>query len=180
MDITLDKTVVFPDKMALLQKLPFGEATQVVTADAGWVKSPMGNKDMSGDELDKAKAEMKTDTVTILRRLDDYLCQALDPAEIDGVACLPVHVRLKGSEEFQIYYLNAATGLVHMMQSQGNHPMTQTPATVKIYVTETGNLGGFTMPKALRMTFDDEDFGVMSVKEFTANPTVDQGLFTKP
>ncbi len=180
MDITLDKTVVFPDKMALLQKLPFGEATQVVTADAGWVRSPMGNKDMSGEELTKAKEEMKNDTVTILRRLDDYLCQALDPAEIDGVACLPVHVRLKGSEDFQIYFLNAATGMVHMVQSQGSHPMTQTPATVKIYVTETGDLGGFHMPKALKMTFDDEDFGTLTVKEFQANPTVAPDTFKKP
>lgn len=179
MDITLDKTVVFPDKMALLQKLPFGEATQVVTADAGWMKGPMGNKDLTGAELAKAQEDMKSDTVAILRNLDGYLCQALAPAEVDGVACLPVHVRQKGSEDFQIYFLDAATGLVHMVQSQGNHPMTQTPATMKIYVTENGDLGGFTMPKALRMTFDDEDFGVLTVKEFTANPTIDPGLFTK-
>jgi len=139
----------------------------------------MGNKDMSSDELAEARKEMKSDTVALLCNLDGFDCQALEPAEVDGVACLPVHVKAKGGEDFQIFFLNAATGLVHMVQSQGTNPMTQTPATMKLYITETGNLGGFTMPKSLRMTFDDEDFGVLSVKEFTANPTVDPGLFKK-
>jgi zinc protease len=180
MDITLDKTVVFPDKMALLQKLPFGEATQVVTPEAGWAKSPMGNKDMSGEELTEARQEMKNEMVFILRDLGAYDCQALEPTEVEGVACQPVHVKPKGSEDFQIYFLNAATGQVHMVQSQGNNPMTGSPVTQKIYSTETGELGGFPMSTAQRWTFDDEDFCIVTVKEFQADPTVDPGLFKKP
>lgn len=179
MDITLDKTVVFPDRMAMTTKLPFGEATQVITGEAGWQKGPMGTKDMTGEELSDAKQEMSFDTVAILRDLGSFRCQALAPTEVDGVACTPVHVSRPEGDDFQIFFLNDATGLVHMVQSQGTNPMTQSPATMKVYVTETGDLGGFRMPKALRMTFDDKDFGVLTIKEFQANPAVDPGLFKK-
>ncbi len=179
MDINIEKTVVFPDRMVMVTKLPFGEQTQVVTGDAGWATGMGKTKDMSADDLEEAHRDMRSDTVALLRELDQFDCQALEPTEVDGVACQPVYVTPKGGDDYQIYFLDAKTGLVKMMQSKGTNPMTQSPTTVKVYVDGTADMAGFTMPKTMRMFFDDEEFGTIEVKDFQANPKVDKAMFTK-
>jgi len=94
------------------------------------------------------------------------------------VMCNPVHVSGVG-EDYQIFFLNAETGRVAMVQSPGVSPMTQAPVTQKVYVDDYMETAGFTMPKTLRLTYDDELFGTLTVEEFKANPKVDMGLFKK-
>jgi hypothetical protein len=119
-----------------------------------------------------------TDTVSIFKYLDKFRCQALEPAKVDGVSCNLVHVSGVG-KDYQIFYLDAHTNEVVMIQSPGISPMTQAPVTQKVYVDESMQMSGFTMPKALRLTYDDELFGTITVEEFTPNPKVDQALFVK-
>lgn len=178
LDFTIEKTVAYPDKACTVQKTPFGNMTQVLAGDAAWAVGPMGKQDLQGEDLQAAKDELMTDTVSVYRYLDRFQCQALDPADVDGIACTPVHVSGVG-EDYQIFFLDAATGKVVMIQSPGISPMTQAPVTQKVYVDEYMDQGGFTMPKVLRLTFDDELFGTLKVEEFAANPKVDMALFAK-
>lgn len=178
LEFTIEKTVVYPDKAYTIQKTPFGNMTQVLAGDACWATGPMGNKDLQGEDLQAAKDELMTDTVSVFKYLDRFRCQALDPAQVDGVSCNPVHVSGVG-KDYQIFFLDARTNEVVMIQSPGTSPMTQAPVTQKVYVDESMQTGGFNMPKTLRLTYDDELFGTISVEEFTANPKVDQTLFVK-
>ena len=149
-----------------------------LAGDKGWATGPMGNKDMEADDLQSARDEMLTDTIGVFRNLDKFQCQALDPTKVEGVMCNPVHVSGVG-EDYQIFFLNAETGRVAMVQSPGVSPMTQAPVTQKVYVDDYMETAGFTMPKTLRLTYDDELFGTLTVEEFKANPKVDMGLFKK-
>ena len=178
LDFTIEKTVVYPDKAYTIQKTPFGNMTQVLAGDACWATGPMGNKDLQGEDLQAAKDELMTDTVSIFRYLDKFRCQALEPAKVDGVSCNLVHVSGVG-KDYQIFYLDAHTNEVVMIQSPGISPMTQAPVTQKVYVDESMQMNGFTMPKAMRLTYDDELFGTITVEEFTPNPKIDQVLFVK-
>jgi len=178
LNFTIEKTVVYPDKSYTVQKTPFGTMTSVLAGDKGWATGPMGNKDMEADDLQSARDEMLTDTIGVFRNLDKFQCQALDPTKVEGVMCNPVHVSGVG-EDYQIFFLNAETGRVAMVQSPGVSPMTQAPVTQKVYVDDYMETAGFTMPKTLRLTYDDELFGTLTVEEFKANPKVDMGLFKK-
>ncbi len=178
LNFTIEKTVVFPDKSYTLQKTPFGLMTSVLAGDTGWATGPMGNKDFEAKELQAAKDEMINDTVGVFKHLDKFQCQALAPAKVDGIACNPVYVTGVG-EDYQIFFLNAADHRVVMIQSPGVSPMTQAPVTQKVYVDDYMQAEGFTMPKSLRLTYDDELFGTITVEEFQANPKVDMGLFKK-
>jgi len=181
LDINLDKVVVFPDRLHMVTKLPFGEQTQVVTADGGWAKGMSGLQDMSGEQLEDARAQLKMDMLAILRNLDGYRCQALEPTDVDGVACNPVYVTREGEDDdFQLYFLDAATGLVYMQQAQGNNPMTGAPATMRVYVDEHATMDGVQMPSQQRMFYDDEKFADIALKTFEANPEVDAAIFEKP
>jgi hypothetical protein len=161
-----------------VQKTPFGNMKSVVTADGGWSESPMGNQDLEGEDLEKAQEELKTDMVAIMRDLDGLACQALAPAEVDGVPTNPVHVSGVG-DSYQIIFLGAEDNLVKMVQTPSTSPMTGAPVTMKVYVDEYQETDGFTMPKKIRITYDDEEFGIGTVESFVANPDVDMALFSK-
>lgn len=180
MDLTFttEKSVVFPDKVHTSVKTPFGNQTVVVAGDTGWSISPMGNKDMEGEQLEAAKEELKTDVVGVFRNLDDLTCQALEPTKVEGVMCHPVHVSGIG-DSYTIFFLNAADHNVVMMQSPGNSPMTGAPVTQKVYVDEYHDLNGYHMPKKIRLMYDDELFGSGTILDFQANPEVDMALFQK-
>ena len=178
MTFTTEKTVVFPDKSHTLIKTPFGNQTMVIAGDEGWAESPMGNRDIEGEDLAKAKEEMRTDVVGILRGLDDLTCQALEPRDVDGVPCVPVYVTGFG-DGYQIFYLHAQDKTVVMMQQPGVSPMTQAPVTQKVYVDEYAEMGGLQMPKKMRLTYDDELFGTATVEEYVVDPQVDMALFSR-
>jgi predicted Zn-dependent peptidase len=179
MQFTMQKTVVFPDHLYLVTKTPFGEATQVVAGDKGWATGPMGNKDLTGDELQSARDEITDDMVAMLRELDDFQCQALDPVEVQGVACVPVNVTRADDDEYHLIFVDEESGLVRMIQSPGQSPVTGAPVTMKVYVEEYQELGGFRMPRALKIMHDDEEFATATVLDFQANPSVKPGLFEK-
>jgi len=180
MDLTFttEKTVQYPDKSYPLTKTPFGNQEMALDGDSAWASGMQGMRDLEGDELTEAQDELKTDTIGVFRNLDQLQYQALQPTKVDGVMCNPVHVSGIG-DSYQIFFLNAESNLVHMVQSPGQSPMTGAPVTQKIYVDEYQELDGFTMPKSIRMTYDDDPFATGTVEEFKANPKVDGKIFQK-
>jgi len=178
MTFTIEKTVVYPDKIHTVQKTPFGTMKSVVAGDSGWSESPMGNKDMEAAELAAAKEELQTDTMGIMRNMDDFTFQALEPRSIEGRACNPVYVTGVG-DDYRIMFLDATTNQVVMVQQPGQSPVTGAPVTQKVYVDEYQEVGGLVMPKTLRITYDDELFGSGTVESFAVDPEVDMGLFSK-
>jgi hypothetical protein len=175
---TIEKQVVYPDKSHTLQKTPFGNMTSVIAGDSGWSTGPGGNTDMEGDDLASAKEEMQTDMLGMLRNLDAWTFQALDPQEVEGKMCNPVYATGVG-DDFRIIYINAESNQVVMVEQPGTSPMTQAPVTQKVYIDEYMEADGFTMPKKMRITYDDELFGTGTVESFKVNVDVDEGLFTK-
>ncbi len=175
---TTHKTTQYPDKVHSLTKTPFGDQEKAVDGNKGWASGMQGLKDLEGEDLQEAKEEMQTDTIGIFRNLDGFQCQALKPTKVDGVMCNPVHVSGIG-DSYQIFFLDAATNLVKMVQSPGQSPMTGAPVTQKIIVDEYQDMDGFNLPKIIRLTYDDEPFATGTVKEFKANAKVDAGLFKK-
>ena len=128
--------------------------------------------------LEKAQEELQSDMVAIMRNAGDLQCQALAPQNVGDVSCNPVHVSGIG-DSYQIIFLNAADGRVVMVQQPSVSPMTGAPVTMKVYINEYMETDGFTMPKKLRIDYDDEEFGVGTVETFQANPEVDMSIFTK-
>jgi len=175
---TTHKTVQYPNKVHTLTKTPFGNQEMAISGDSGWANGMQGLKDIEGEDLQAAKEELKTDTIGIFRNLGSLQCQALKPTKVDGVMSKTVHVSGIG-DSYQIFFLDAETSLVKMVQSPGQSPMTGAPVTQKVFVDEYQDIDGFNLPKTIRMTYDDEPFATGTVTEFKANPKVDAGLFKK-
>ena len=178
MDFTTEQTVVFPDRSHTMIKTPFGNQSIVVAGDKGWSTSPMGSKDLEGDELAHSRDEINTSALGIFKNLEQLTCQALTDQEVEGVACHPVHVTGIGSD-YQIFFLWAADSRVFMIQSPGTSPMTGAPVTQKIYIDDYLEVDGYIVSKKIRLYFDDELFGEGITEEFKANTQVDGSLFVQ-
>jgi hypothetical protein len=178
MTFTIEKQVVYPDKVHTVQKTPFGNMTSVVAGDVGWANGPMGAKDLEGEDLAEAKEEVHTDMIGMLRNPGAWTFQALEPREVEGKMCNPVFATGVG-EDYRIIYLDPESNQAVMVEQPGMSPMTQAPVVQKVYIDDFMETGGFTLPKTLRITYDDELFGTATVESFEANADVDMGLFTK-
>jgi predicted Zn-dependent peptidase len=178
MTFTIEKTVVYPDKVHTVQKTPFGNMTSVVAGDMGWSDTPMGKKDMEGEELATAHEELQTDMLGIMRNMDAWTFQALEPRQVEGKDCNPVYASGVG-DDYRILYLDAASNHIVMVEQPGTSPMTGAPVVQKVYIDEYMEADGFTMPKKMRIMYDDEEFGKGTVEMFDADPTVDMSMFEK-
>ncbi len=178
MTFTIEKSVVYPDKVHTVQKTPFGNMTSVVSGDVGWAETPMGNKPIEGEDLVRAHEELQTDMLGILRSLDDWTFQALEPQDIEGKKCNAVYATGVG-DDYRIIYLDQDNNQVVMVEQPGVSPMTQAPVTQKVYIDSYMEAGDFTMPQTMRIMYDDELFGSGTVESFQANADVDMSLFDK-
>jgi zinc protease len=177
MAITVEQTVQLPDRMRIVMRLPFGEQTQVLAGGEGWAAGMGQQKDLSAEEIASMRDRLDQETLNILRRLEDLEFQALAPMEAAGRPCDPIAVRF--ADETTVLFLDQETHLIVMVQSPGTNPMTQSPVTQKVIVLEYQEQDGFTLPRHLKITHDDEDFAEVTVKQFRANPAVDPALFTR-
>ena len=89
----------------------------------------------------------------------------------------PVVVRF--DDEPTVMFLDQETGMLVMVQSEAQNPMTGGPVTQKVYVQEYQEMDGFKLPRRLTIKHDDEEFAQVEVTAFEANPTVDPGLFQR-
>ncbi len=176
MDITIAQTVQLPDRLHMVTRMPFGEMKQIVAGDMGWTTGVQA-KDLSGDEIAQMRERLEQDSLSILRRVDELEFQALQPMEAAGKLCTPVVVRF--DDKATVMFLDPETNLLVMVQSPGTSPMTGSPVTQKVYVESYQEFDGFKLPRKMKITHDDEDFGVVEVKQFRANPKVDPELFKK-
>jgi len=176
--VTEESTVVYPDRAHNVQKTPFGDMTSVVNSEAGWRNTPGGVQDLSADELADAHQGIISETYFWPQVLNELTAQALDPAEVDGVACNPVYLTGLG-DDYQIVYFRADNGLPLMVQSPGEAPMSGAPVTQKVYYDEYHVVDGVKVAKTFRVLFDDEPFATGSVTSFRANPQLDEAMFQK-
>ena len=178
MTFTIEKTVVYPDKVHTVQKTPFGNMTSVVAGDMGWSDIAHGQQGHGRRGAGRGQGRAADRHAGHLRNLDAWTFQALEPRQVEGKQCNPVYASGVG-DDYRILYLDAASNQVVMVEQPGMSPMTGAPVIQKVYIDEYMEADGFTMPKKMRITYDDEEFGQGTVEMFEANPKVDMGLFDK-
>ena len=178
LSITIDKTVQFPDKQHVVQKLPFGEMTMVLNGDSGWKTTPMGEENMSAEEIAEARKELETDTWIVFRDHEKFTCQALVPTEVEGRSCLPLYFADVGGD-YMLLYLDAETKLPYMVQTPGEAPMTQAPVTQKTIMTDYQLRQGLQVATSFTIKHDDVVFATGHQELFELNPTLDESLFTR-
>ena len=172
----IESTIVYPDRMKMVQKTPFGNMVQCLDGESGWADTPGGVQEITGDDLDAMREQIKGDLISILRDPSALSCQALDQAEYEGVLCDRVHVTGFG-EDYKLVYLDAATHLPAMVQGKGNDPVSGSPVVSKTVYSDYTDFGGYKLAGKITILHDDAHFADGTVTAFTANPNVAADFF---
>jgi zinc protease len=178
MNIGVVKTVVLPDRIHVVQKLPFGEMTVVVDGDTGWMKGPMGEQDLPASQLSEQKEELRQDILMLLRDREQLQAQALAPEEMDGQAYERVYLTGLG-DGYVLLYVDPQTHLPHVVQTPGTAPMTNAPVTQQVVAEEYATMAGVQVVKRFTIKHDGEVFATGTLDEFMIDPKVEEGLFQK-
>ena len=178
MTFTVETLIKLPDHMKQVQKTPFGEMSQVLAGNQAWAKTPMGDKEITGDDLQSMRDQLAQELLVLLKDHADLTCQALDPVEQDGRTLDRVYITGIG-DDYILLYLDHDTGLPAMEQSKGQNPMSGEPVVQKVVYGEWENHGGVKVPATLTILNDDEEFAKATLKEFALNPNVPADAFTR-
>jgi hypothetical protein len=178
MNIDIEKTVQLPDKVHVVQRLPFGEMTMVVNGDTGWAKSPMGDRELEPEQIEDQKKEIESDLLMLLAGHGGLQCQALPPEELDGHLCDRVYVTGAG-EEYVLLFLDRETHLPYAVQSPGQDPMTQAAVTQQVLMGGYKTIDGFQAATDFTIKHDGEVFATGTLTSWEANPQLDAAMFQK-
>lgn len=174
----IEETAVLPDRLRQEQTTPFGSMTQVVDGESGWAQTPMGTKDLSGDEAAQARESLDTELLRVLRDRASLTCQALDPVELEGRSYERVYVTGAG-DDYLLYYLDPATGLPAIEETKAKSPVTGSPVTQQTVYADYAPVGGLKLAKAFTIKHDGETFATGTLELFEANPKVTPETFQK-
>lgn len=181
MDLHFDvvKTIAYPDRMHMMQKTPFGNMAQAVTADGGWAQGPMGVQDVAGEDLADLRREIRADMISVLRDHSGLTCQALGPEEIDGRVCERVYITGLG-DDYLMFYLDAESFLPAAEQAPGKDPVSQGPVVRRTVYGDYATFAGLKMPSSMVILHDGEEFAKATFDGLEINPKIDEAIFAKP
>ncbi len=175
MDLTfgIETIVALPGRMKMIQKTPFGEMSQVLDGENAWAVGPMGKQEVPVEDL---RDEMKSSLVMMLRDSAELTCQALDPAEVEGVMCDRVYITGLG-DDFTLLCLDQSSHRPFMEQSKGQDPVMGGPVVQKVFYSEWKNFNGVSYYGTFEIRHDDEHFAAGTTKSFSLNPAIGDDTF---
>ena len=163
-------------RMRVETTTPFGNMTQILTKDAGWIVSPRGKKAVTGQDLaDMWKGE-RSNPLYLLRHLDAYKAQSLGTESLDGVDCDVVYLHGEGDEGYKLYLgpEHLIRGMEYKDEGQAGPVMNLTLAK------DYEKTGGIAFARNMEINHDGTLFAVLKVKTVAVNPTLDASLFSEP
>lgn len=177
MEADADSLFKYPDSMRRVMKLPMGEIVTVASPAGAFMVTPMGTQDMPSSQRDATLAELKNDTVAILKNLDNpkYTFTAAGTEKVGTVDGRVVEINADGSTLKWI--VDPSNGKILRKTSRGVGPM---PGDQVSDYTAWKTVDGITLPSEITMTRNGEKAGEIKVSQIEINVPVDAALFVKP
>ena len=177
MQIEVESTMRYPGAQRSVLKTPMGEMTQVISADAAFMLTPMGPRDMPGSQRDMQLAEMKGETIYVLKNIDNpkYTFTAGATETIGGVQARALAVNADGTSS--TWWVDPATGRILRKVGQARGPM---PGEQITEYVEWRDVNGVKIPATTTITRGGEKVGEMHVTNAEMNPAIDPKAWEKP
>lgn len=178
---SVKSTMVFPDRMANVINLPFGEVVQVVDRDTGFAKSPQGVQELGGDDLADSKAQIVEDWRYLLGHYDSFPVQLLESEDVGGTTCDVVLVWTDDTADRWLkMYFDPATHALVRTQQKSKNMVTQAPGIGHTDYADLREVAGIKAPHTWVTYFDGEKFIEATLTKLELNPTIDESIFERP
>ena len=157
--------VKYPDTLRQEMTLPMGKITSVLSPSASFVITPMGTQDLPSSQRDDALAEMKVETLNVLRN-------ATNPKYTFSANGSELTINADGSTVRWV--VDPATGQLLKSIRTGARGETTTE------YSDWKKFGGINFATTSKQTRGGEAAGDMKVTNVEINPTIDANAFVKP
>jgi len=177
MQIDIDATTVYPDRVHTTMKMPMGEVTMVMTPDAAFMMTPMGNQEMPASQRDNTRREVKLEMLSLLMNADQpgTTFTATGTEKVGDIQAKIVEVHTDAGN--LKWWIDPATGRVLRKASTARTPAG--PAEAVTEYSEWKSFGGLMLPTRFTTTRNGEPFSSGEVKMVEINPSVDMTMFEK-
>ncbi len=177
MDVDFDNLTVYPDQRRATMKMPMGEMTMVMTADAAFAIIPgMGVRDLPASQRDSARAEARQEMLTVLKNADQYKFAVTGSEKVGDIEGRVLEISSDGASVKWV--VDPATGKVLRKIAKARGPMAQGDMVTDY--TDWKSFGGLMFPTAATETANGESAGTMKITTIEVNPAVDPKAFEKP
>jgi zinc protease len=179
MPISMQRTIVFPDRIHIAAQGPMGAFTLVVTPNAAFVSAAgMGVRDLPASQKTETLDQLKRDLVYIGQHLTDpAFVFAADGSEKVGNAEAQI-VAVSGPGTSVRWDIDPKTGRVLRESFQAMRPAG--PVQAEAYLEDWKTSDGLTLPYLRKNKENGEDSSTSQFTSIQINPTVDAKLFDKP
>jgi predicted Zn-dependent peptidase len=176
--VTLSELRVSPDRRwSRMNVGGMAEIVSVLDGGKGWVRMPQGTQDIAGDDLAEANQDRLREPGYFLAHRADFMWQALEPKELDGVRCEAVYAREAPVKDWVLYF-DAASHLLVAMEYAGRGP--QGPVHAEVRYGDYREVSGARMSYAETTLHDGKEFMSVKVDQVQVNVPVEEGLFRRP
>ena len=157
--------VRYPDSIRQDMTLPMGKVTTVLSPAASFIISPMGNQDLPSSQRDEAMADLRAETINILKNANNpkYTFSANGSELTIGADGATVR-----------WVVDPATGRLIRTIRSGSRGETVTE------YSDWKKFGPLNLATSANTTRGGEPAGDMKVTNVEINPTVEDSAFAKP
>lgn len=173
----VEAIIRYPDSQRMVLKLPIGEITTVASPGAAFMLTPMGTQDLPGSQRESATAELKTDTINVLKNIENpkYVFTAAGSEKVGDVSAQKLSINADGNAV--TWYVDPSSGRLLRKSAEGGGP--QAGEQVTEY-REWMKSGGLNLPSSTVVMRGGEQVAAVTVTKIEINPSIDAAAFTKP
>jgi len=174
--LTQLRDVIVPDKLRRTLVVDGEERSVVISGGRGYMGSGGRWLPLPGDEPRKALDSIGRDLLVLADGVDDEGLEVLGSrsAQLDGVACEEVALRLRGTESILCI---DERGEVLRQTFVGTDPLTGTAGRIEILYSDPREEGGVRYPHHQEMRFDGEPVMTVIVERLAVNIELDPASF---
>ena len=177
MPISTDQVMVFPDRAWQKMTSPMGEMIIVVTPAGGFMKGPMGSRDMPASRREEALADLRRDPLVVVQHADDpeFTFAAGGEEKVGESVVRILEVYAGGAPARWLVDEQSGRILRAVFPASGPEPGER--------VTEYSDwktVDGVTLPFRKVRSRGGEKESSVEIHEIEFNPAADPKLFEKP
>ncbi len=176
MELAINSTVVFPDRMASEVTLPFGKITQVVDGGKAFVLTPQGAQNLPDSQAKDLLERLQREPLYLLKQrgAEGFQAAVTGQSEVEGTQVELLYIELAGAGT--TLGVDPATGTILSRSYQGAN---QAGAPGEIFETRSDfrPIDGLVLPFTTTTTFEGEPMTKSSTSNIELDVEVDESLF---
>lgn len=179
MNISMETTMVFPDRLLQQVDGAFGRFTMVTTPESSYVQTSEGPRDIPTTMRDELLRQIQRTALFLAQKADDPKFRVKAAGE-EKVGEIPARILDIAYGEIAVrWFVDPETGRIVRTAHEST-----SPAGKKVHVvsnfSDFKTVDGFTLPYHIQVTTDESPDQLVVLEEIKINPGVDPKIFAKP